>query len=97
MKQSYQKLRPILERLQAAKQNQNQTDTLFADLKSKGFYEDLLTMQSCLIENKPDLPETPKEQADLNYYIQISKSYPERKFTEKDYEDARKCESSISF
>ncbi|HEY8272418.1 MAG TPA: hypothetical protein VIG33_16115, partial [Pseudobdellovibrionaceae bacterium] len=97
MKHNYQKLKPILERFQTAKQNQNQTDILFADLKSKGFYEDLLTMQSCLIENKPDLPKTSKDQADLNYFAQISKSYPERKFTEKDYEDARKCESSISF
>lgn len=96
IKQSYQKLRPILEKFQAAKQNQNQTDTLFADLKSKGFYEDLLIMQSCLIENKPNIPKTPKDQTDLNNYIQISKSYPERKFSEKDYEDARKCESSVS-
>lgn len=97
IKEKYFMIKPLNGRLASAKTNQDRTDAIYASLKSKGYYEDLLTVQNCLMENKPDIPNDEMAQYQLDHHQNISSLFPEKKFTPKDYEDARKCESSVSF
>lgn len=68
--------------------------------KERGYYRDLLTVQSCLFEPAPTSPEEQPSAhlaASLKYFREVQASFPQRQFSERDVEEARQCESSIQF
>jgi hypothetical protein len=68
-----------------------ETDAIYTRLRNSGLYEDLMNVQNCFNENESS--KTPHQ----SVWEESAKKFQPRKFTLKDYEDAKKCESSISF
>ncbi len=91
-------LAPLLAKVRDAYANKAKIDQIISELKQKGYYQDLITLQTCLYENAPSPAETHPELAfAINYYRNEEVKFPEKQFTEKDYTEARKCEDSIHF
>lgn len=68
--------------------------------KQRGYYNDLLTVQSCLFESAPTAPESQTSEdlaASLKYFREVQATFPQRQFSERDVENAKQCESSIHF
>lgn len=91
IKKGWETAQPVFSRFTQTSINTKQIDEAVAQLKKLGAYDDLVTVQGCFYENSP------QTDSDLNYYQIIGKKFPERKFTEDDYNKALKCESSIRF
>lgn len=92
IKKNWSVAEPLLSRYSQSSKNMMQVDEAVAKLKKLGVYDDLIMIQGCFYENNPQA-----FSADLNYYQSIGKKFPERNFTEKDYEKALKCEASVRF
>jgi hypothetical protein len=91
--------KPFFDQMRLSREGERQTDQIVRDLKEKGYFEDLLMVQNCFLENQP-IPNdkiAPAQKASLEYFANISRQFPEKKFTEHDYLEAVKCEASVSF
>lgn len=91
IKKGWDLAQPILSKFSETSRNSKKIDEIVAQLKKIGAYEDLITLQGCFYENSPQID------SKLTYYQEIGKKFPERKFTERNYEEALKCEASIRF
>lgn len=82
---------PVLSKFSEISRNSKNIDETVLKLKKIGAYDDLITLQGCFYENSPQINNN------LTDYQVVGKKFPERKFSEQNYEEALKCEASIQF
>lgn len=98
VKQWWDETQPFSKMMEQKKNLEKESDAIISVLIKKGYYDDMMVLQSCLFQSSEEVSVADKSTADaIKYYDQVAKTIAERKFTENDYEVARKCESSFQF
>jgi hypothetical protein len=93
----WKNMRVIREKFRAEMMLNKEAEPILRKMKGSGYLDDLLIIQSCLFVNQPEVITDRDAALELKVNRLVSQSFPERKFTELDFEEARKCETSIRF